>query len=207
MSGNGYGFHPNGDSHEALDKEIYEVSMSKVKKFFAPELLGRIDRIVVFRPLSRESLREILNLELKNVQTRLSESGKLIILDISERAKDFLLKESDDAREGARHIKKSIRRFITAKLASLIATRQAEAFDRILVDCESDEELTFYIQKEPPPILLNCVSGVRISPAPPAFGQRLACEQTSNSRCMQLTTNSLRLTCAPHVSMLGTCQR
>src|SRR5256884_4195492 len=41
MGGNGFGFHPNGDSHEALDKQIYETSMSEVKKHFAPELLGR----------------------------------------------------------------------------------------------------------------------------------------------------------------------
>jgi ATP-dependent Clp protease ATP-binding subunit ClpB len=153
MAGNSYGFHPDGESHEELDKQVYEVSMEEVKRFFAPELLGRLDRTVVFRPLSRESLRAILNIELTNLQNRLTNSGKPVFLDISERAKDFLLEESDDAREGARHIKKSIRRFITAKLSSVIATRQAESGDRVLVDREdSANELTFFVQKSLPPI-------------------------------------------------------
>jgi len=148
MAGNDFGFHPDGERHEALDKEIYEVSMSEVKRHFAPELIGRIDRVTVFRPLSRESLRKILDIELSNLQTRLM--SKSIFLDVSERAKDFLLAESDDARQGARHVKKNIRRFISAKLASIIATHQAEYGDRVLADREpNDDELTFYVHKVP----------------------------------------------------------
>ena len=144
MGGNGFGFHPNGDSHEALDKQIYETSMSEVKKHFAPELLGRLDRVVVFRPLSQESMRTILDIELGKVQLRLLP----ILLSVSKKAKAFLLSESDDAREGARHIKKSIRRFITAQLSSLIATKQAETGDSVLVDREgSNKELSFFIEK------------------------------------------------------------
>lgn len=152
MAGNDFGFHPAGDSHEALDKEIYEVSMAEVKKFFAPEFIARLDRTIIFRPLSKESLRAILEIELRNLQSLIFD--KQIVLDVSERAKEFLLLESDDAREGARHIKKSIRRFITAKLASLVATHQAEPMDRVLVDMEEgSEELSFYIQKAPPVVL------------------------------------------------------
>jgi ATP-dependent Clp protease ATP-binding subunit ClpB len=149
MAGNQFGFHPEGMSHAAQDKDIYESSMFAVRKHFTPEFIGRLDRTVVFRPLSQESLRLILKLELQHVQDMLLASGKIVYIDFTEAAKEFLLAESDDAREGARQIKKSLKRFVTSKLASLVATSQIQTGDGLRVDKISTENsLAFFVKSK-----------------------------------------------------------
>jgi ATP-dependent Clp protease ATP-binding subunit ClpB len=147
LSGGQLGFHTTSDHElEDLDQMIYKTSMNSVRKLFSAEFIGRIDRTIVFRPLSVESLRIILKIELNEVQDRLIAAGKVILVDVSERAREFLLAEGTNDREGARQLKKTIQRFLVSKLSSLIATKQVQAGDRVLVDKEDGDELSFYVQ-------------------------------------------------------------
>jgi len=161
LSGGQLGFHTTADqTHEDLDQQIYKSSIHEIRRHFSPEFIGRIDRTIVFRPLSKESLRRILDIELKAVQDRIILSGKVIALDFTDRAKTFLLAEGTNDREGARQLKKVIQRSLVAKLSSLIATKQARNGDQILVDKENNEPgLSFYVRPDVMKIPLRTYDG------------------------------------------------
>jgi ATP-dependent Clp protease ATP-binding subunit ClpA len=148
--------HPNASGTSKMDQEIYTTSMEAVKKFFQPEFVNRVDRVVVFRSLSEESIRSILDIELDRVQKRLKDREKYIVIGCSKTAKDFLIKEGVNLEFGARELRRAIERFLVNKLARIIATKQAVNGDLVKVDHEAGaEELSFSVLKGvvdmPPP--------------------------------------------------------
>jgi ATP-dependent Clp protease ATP-binding subunit ClpA len=169
------GFHDTSEHEfDDIDQKIYKSSMQAVRKAFTPEFVARLDRTVVFRPLSRESLRIILKIEIMGVQDRLLSAEKFTWLDVSERAREFLLDEGIDNREGARNLCKSIERYLTSKLASLVATKQIGNGDKLLVDKEPEEfELSFHVLKgimDIPESKLFTRSPKPLEPFHPEFG-------------------------------------
>ena len=134
-------------SRDSTDQKIYETAMKEVKKHFQPEFINRLDRIVVFRSLTDTGLRSILDLELGKVQDRLLSIGKFILLDVSQRAKDFLLAEGTNAEYGARELRRTIERFLVSRVTRVVATEQAKSGDIILADYDPDEKkMTFHLQ-------------------------------------------------------------
>ena len=131
---------------EELDQKIYHTALEAARHRFSPEFMNRIDKVVVFRSLAHEQLRRILDLELQQVQRRVDEGlstpFRIIVTGL---AAEFLLKEGVDTRYGARHLKRSLERFVVMPLANLAATRQVGFGEVVLIDFEEDEgELVFY---------------------------------------------------------------
>jgi len=123
-----------------VEQNIYHAAMDAARRKFSPEFMNRIDKVVVFRPLKEYHLQRILDLELKAVQDRITSSaGTKFLLRYSDTAKQMLLREGLDFRYGARHLKRSIERFLVYPLSNLIATEQVQAGDVVYVDtaCES----------------------------------------------------------------------
>jgi ATP-dependent Clp protease ATP-binding subunit ClpB len=107
---------------------------------FRPEFLNRIDEIVVFSPLEREQLTEIVDLQLQRLQDRLAE--RKLELDVTDAAKELVAEEGWDPAYGARPLKRAIQRLLENPLArELLAGRFAEG-DTVLVDVR-DGELVF----------------------------------------------------------------
>jgi ATP-dependent Clp protease ATP-binding subunit ClpB len=125
----------------AVSKRISQAGMSAARRKFTPEFINRLDKIVVFRTLGGEQLRQILDLELSYVQQRVF-NGTPFLFQLSPAAKDFLLLEGTDAKYGARHLKRASERSLVYPMANLIATDQAQAGDLIEVDC-SEGKMTF----------------------------------------------------------------
>jgi len=97
--------------------------------------MNRIDKVVVYRPLKQNHLQQIVDLELRAVQDRIMHSvGAKFILQCSDAAKEMLLREGLDFRYGARHIKRSIERFLVYPVSNLIATEQMQSGDVVYVD-------------------------------------------------------------------------
>ena len=97
--------------------------------------MNRIDKVVVFRSLKEHHLRKILDIELASVQDRITQSaGTKFIFECTDEAKEFLLKEGIDLKYGARHLKRSIERFLVYPLSNLVATQQIETGDLVLID-------------------------------------------------------------------------
>jgi ATP-dependent Clp protease ATP-binding subunit ClpA len=146
----GFGFSSgNQSADEALDEDIYRASKQAVTKFFSPEFFNRIDRMIVFRSLNEETLRQILDIELKRVQDRVLMANKFVGVEVSARGKEFLVKEGTSKEFGARELRRTIERFLISKLTRAFATNQAINGDIILADKEIESDgLVLEILKE-----------------------------------------------------------
>lgn len=149
MISGGIGFAPTKSGKNAEDNEIdtkiYRTALEAAKRKFSPEFMNRIDKVVVFRSLKEHHLRQILGIELDQVQARITESaGTKFVFECTDAAKEFLLSEGIDLKYGARHLKRAIERFLVYPLSNLVATQQVETGDLVLVDFDgSSEKLTF----------------------------------------------------------------
>jgi ATP-dependent Clp protease ATP-binding subunit ClpB len=149
MISGGIGFAPTktGKPQEdtEIDTKIYRTALEAAKRKFSPEFMNRIDKVVVFRSLREYHLRKILDIELRDVQARITESaGTKFIFECTDEAKEFLLKEGIDLKYGARHLKRAIERFLVYSLSNLVATQQVETGDLVLVDYDEEaDKLTF----------------------------------------------------------------
>jgi len=149
MISGGIGFAPTKAGKPAEDNEIdtkiYRTALEAAKRKFSPEFMNRIDKVVVFRSLKEHHLRKILDIELTAVQDRITESaGTKFIFECSTEAKEFLLSEGIDLKYGARHLKRSIERFLVYPLSNLVATQQVETGDFVTIDFDEDKKaLTF----------------------------------------------------------------
>ena len=144
MISGGIGFAPtkSGSAQEdnEIDSKIYRTALEAAKRKFSPEFMNRIDKVVVFRSLKEHHLRRILDIELASVQDRITESaGTKFIFECSDAAKEFLLGEGIDLKYGARHLKRSIERFLVYPLSNLVATQQVETGDFVMVDFDDDK--------------------------------------------------------------------
>jgi ATP-dependent Clp protease ATP-binding subunit ClpB len=134
----GIGFTDVGarDHDPKMDKQIYSTVLEAARRKFSPEFMNRIDSVVVFRNLTDDHIRRILDIELGNLQRRIMQSAgdTKFSFELSQRAKDFLLAEGVDRKYGARHIKRAIERFLVYPLSNLISTGQVRYGDHIQVD-------------------------------------------------------------------------
>ena len=121
-----------------VDQKIYRTAVEAARRKFSPEFMNRIDKVVVFRSLKEHHLRQILDLELQAVQDRIMQSaGTKFVFQCSERAKDTLLREGLDFKYGARHLKRSVERFLVYPLSNLVATGQIGLGDLVNVDLDT----------------------------------------------------------------------
>jgi ATP-dependent Clp protease ATP-binding subunit ClpA len=151
MSG-GLGFSASRNhDEEELDQKIYRTAMEASRRKFSPEFMNRIDKVIVFRLLTRDSLEKILDIELERVQRRVmtATEGNPFVLVCTRLARDFLLKEGTDQKFGARHLKRAIERYLVFPISNLLATRQIKLGDLITVDCSSDgSKLAFFKEEQ-----------------------------------------------------------
>ncbi|MFH1847117.1 MAG: ATP-dependent Clp protease ATP-binding subunit [Candidatus Omnitrophota bacterium] len=96
-------------------KEMKERLLDSVKKAFKPEFLNRIDDVIVFRSLNRDDLKEIVDIEVQEVQDRMNDKNIEIIID--SKAKNFLIDKGVDKVFGARPLKRTIQRYLENQLA------------------------------------------------------------------------------------------
>jgi ATP-dependent Clp protease ATP-binding subunit ClpA len=132
------GFAPSrsqGMLEDQVDQKIYRTASEAAKRKFSPEFMNRIDKVVVFRSLKEHHLKQILELELGQVQDRIMKSaGDKFIFVCTDSAKKFLLDEGIDYKYGARHLKRAIERFLVYPISNLVATKQVITGDLLLID-------------------------------------------------------------------------
>ena len=121
---------------ELTYQEMKEKLLSEVKRAFKPEFLNRIDDIIVFRPLVKEDLHIIVDIELGYLTQRLTEQR--INLELTPAAKDFLIEKGFDPVFGARPLKRIIQRFVEDPLAQEIITKRFKEGSNVRVDKKND---------------------------------------------------------------------
>jgi ATP-dependent Clp protease ATP-binding subunit ClpB len=142
----GMGFvQPKDKPIAGLDEKVQRTAVEAARRKFSPEFMNRLDKVVVFHPLHRDQLEEVLEIELGQVQQRVLETARgQFLFRVTSAAREFLLTEGTDQRYGARHLKRAIERNIVYPLANLLATEQVHIGDLICIDFNKKEScLTF----------------------------------------------------------------
>jgi ATP-dependent Clp protease ATP-binding subunit ClpA len=150
VASGGIGFAPEPQARAGeMDRKIHRVAVEAAKRNFSPEFMNRIDKVLVFRTLSRDQLHQILDVELAEVQHRIqaSQPERMFAFDCTPGAKDFLLKEGTDSKYGARHLKRAIERHLVFPLSGLIATEQVQWGDRVGVDVASTGDRLEFVKE------------------------------------------------------------
>src|SRR5713226_7632286 len=132
----GMGFiQPEDMPMTGLDVKVARTAVEAARTNFSPEFMNRLDKIVVFHPLNREQLEEVLQIELGQVQQRVLETANgQFLFRVTDAGREFLLCEGTDQRYGARHLKRAIERHVVFPLANLLATGQVQAGDMLCID-------------------------------------------------------------------------
>lgn len=139
------GFLQRTDSNE--ERQAQEKIEKALKSTFRPEFLNRIDEIITFSPLSLEQMREIVDLQMKEVQERLSENG--ITVELSEAARNWLADVGYDPSFGARPLKRAIQKYVESPLSLRLLAGEFKAGNHILVDVdEASQQLTFSLKEQ-----------------------------------------------------------
>ncbi|MBU1084231.1 MAG: ATP-dependent Clp protease ATP-binding subunit, partial [Candidatus Omnitrophica bacterium] len=139
------GFHT--EKEQETYKDMKGRLLEAVKKTFKPEFLNRIDDVIVFRSLTREDLKHIVEIEVRSVQQRLKDRG--IVIELGDKAKEFLIDKGFDRTFGARPLKRTIQRFLENPLAEEMLSGAFKENDTIKVTVSKDKEkFDFEKQKE-----------------------------------------------------------
>ncbi len=134
------GFLQKTDTDEdRLAKEKIEKSL---KSTFRPEFLNRIDEIIMFSPLTTDQMLEIVDLQMKEVRTRLEEHG--LQVELTAAAREWLAKEGFDPSFGARPLKRALQKYVESPLSIALLSGDFVSGDTVLVDLnEEGTEITF----------------------------------------------------------------
>ena len=127
---------------DVLHKKISEEVMDTVKKKFRPEFINRVDKIIVFKALSRLDVKKIVNLQLKELQSRLKE--KNITIKVSESAKKLLIENGYDVENGARPMRRTIENLIESPLAEGMLSGEFKEGDLISI-MKMEDSFQFYV--------------------------------------------------------------
>ena len=130
LKANAFGFGAEG--HVALESRVNTV----LKEMFRPEFLNRVDEIVVFHELSREEIRQIVDLMLKDVAAQLKNKGLNFV--ITDAAKDYLAQKGYDPKYGARPLRKTIQRLIEDPLSDQLLSGKLQGKFAISADFKDD---------------------------------------------------------------------
>ncbi|MBF2088011.1 MAG: ATP-dependent Clp protease ATP-binding subunit [Synechococcales cyanobacterium K44_A2020_017] len=138
--GGGLGFEFSEESaEEAQYARIRNLVQEELKGSFKPEFLNRLDEIIVFRQLTKDEVKDIATILLKEVFVRLQEKG--IRLEVTERFKDRLIDEGYNPSYGARPLRRAIMRLLEDSLAEEILSGRVKEGDTAVVDVDDDGQV------------------------------------------------------------------
>ncbi len=124
------GIGPDGEITEAAKTQVEEL----LKHSFRPEFLNRLDEIVFYKPLTREDITQIVDLQLKSLNRRLQD--KQLTCEVTPEAKAFIVENGYDPVYGARPLKRFVQRYVETLIAKTILSRDLNAGDTLLVQVE-----------------------------------------------------------------------
>ncbi len=124
------GIDENGD----INEQSAELVRKDLKNHFRPEFLNRLDEIIMFKPLTKENIGDIVTLMMRDLNRRLDD--KEISVELTEAAKDFIIEEAYDPIYGARPLRRFLQKTVETLSAKLILSGQIGIGDTIMMDLE-----------------------------------------------------------------------
>ncbi|MCE5226645.1 MAG: ATP-dependent Clp protease ATP-binding subunit [Porphyromonadaceae bacterium] len=143
--GHGVGFNTQvaGETDKDFTRSVIQKALNKA---FAPEFLNRIDDVVMFDPLDKESIHKIIDIELDGLYKRVINIGYQLVL--TDEAKDFIASKGYDVQFGARPLKRSIQKYLEDEMAEMIIRATVSEGDTIFVDFDKEaQKITTEIRK------------------------------------------------------------
>jgi ATP-dependent Clp protease ATP-binding subunit ClpC len=134
--GGGFGFQKRTDSTNF--DNIKAVLMKEIERFFRPEFINRLDDVVVFRPLTKDNLVNIVDLETAKVTGRVSQQGVKLVLD--QKAKDFLIDRGYNPDFGARPLRRAVGQFLEDPLSEMLLMGTMRSGQTVTVTRRTDAE-------------------------------------------------------------------
>ncbi|HTN76793.1 MAG TPA: AAA family ATPase, partial [Pirellulaceae bacterium] len=132
-----FGFQSGGGDQDASYEGMKRRVMDVIEKGFRPEFLNRLDDVIVFKHLTKEDLKQVIDLELTKVRERLLERG--LKLELTDSAKEFIIKKGSDTNYGARPLRRAVENYIEDPLAEELLKGEFQGKDRITVDGIKDD--------------------------------------------------------------------
>ena len=134
-----------GDESGLSYEDMKERVMGELKKVFRPELLNRIDEVIVFHKLAKEEIMEIVDLLMRRVREQIAQHE--VVIELTEAAKEMLVEKGYDPTMGARPLRRAIQRFIEDPLADFVLGAELMPGATILVDRRegSDDEVAISV--------------------------------------------------------------
>ena len=143
--GSGYlldGINMYGDISEEARKKVND----ELRNNFRPEFLNRLDEIIMFKPLTKDNIGNIINILMDELNERLE--GRELKVELSDSAKDYIIDNGYDPAYGARPLKRYLQKNVETMVAKLILSdNELKAKDIIYIDLDPYNELTAVVQK------------------------------------------------------------
>ncbi len=148
--GGGLGFEFSGDTVEDSQyNRIKSLVNEELKQYFRPEFLNRLDEIIVFRQLTKNEVKQIAEIMLKEVFARLHDKG--IKLNVTDAFKERLVEEGYNPSYGARPLRRAVMRLLEDSLAEEVLSGRIKDGDNALVDIDDNKKVTINITSEESP--------------------------------------------------------
>jgi len=148
--GGGLGFEFSGDSVEDSQyNRIKSLVNEELKQYFRPEFLNRLDEIIVFRQLTKNEVKEIAEIMLREVFARLQDKG--IKLNVTDAFKERLVEEGYNPSYGARPLRRAVMRLLEDSLAEEVLSGRIKDGDKALVDIDENKKVIINISSEESP--------------------------------------------------------
>jgi ATP-dependent Clp protease ATP-binding subunit ClpC len=154
--GGGLGFEFSGsDAEETNYNRIRSLVNEELKQYFRPEFLNRLDEIIVFRQLTRDEVKEIAEIMLKEVFGRMGEKG--IHLSVTEAFKERLVEEGYNPSYGARPLRRAVMRLLEDSLAEEFLSGKLGDGDAAVVDVDDNKQVV--IRKSTETVAIPALAG------------------------------------------------
>ncbi|MEG4092330.1 ATP-dependent Clp protease ATP-binding subunit [Microcoleus sp. Pol12B4] len=137
--GGGLGFEFTESAADAQYNRVRSLVNEELKQFFRPEFINRLDEIIVFRQLNREEVKQIADIMLQQVFSRLTEQG--ITLSVTDRFKDLLVTEGYNPSYGARPLRRAIMRLLEDVLAEEMLSGKLKDGQKAIVDVDENNQV------------------------------------------------------------------
>ncbi len=126
----------NIDKNGTIDEKTKEKVREEMQKTFRPEFLNRIDEIVMFKPLGKEEIYKIIDLQVKGIEERLK--NREITINLTDKAKDFILDRSYSSQYGARPVKRFLQKTLETELGRGIIKGSIMDKDKVVIDADNN---------------------------------------------------------------------
>jgi CheY-like chemotaxis protein len=156
----GFGFEVVSDAPKNMEEaatKLESIALAAVRKTFSPEFLNRIDVVLTYRPLTTEALDLILSQQVTELQEHIHRrlGARAFSIDVRRSAREFLLGRGASIDYGARELKRTVYRFLTQPLATMVAEDLIRAGSTISIEADADGEK---LALRPEPIVVPQIS-------------------------------------------------